>query len=1048
MKKLLTWLDDHILFAFSAFLIAFIPLMPKLPLLEALPGYIVRIRIEDFMVSLAILVWLFYLIRGKTKISEYPLFKPILTYLIFGFLTMVTAVFVIQTVPLQTLHVGKMALHYLRRMEYFSLFFILFSSIKSLKQVKVLIGVLIATIICVALYGFGQRYLYWPAFSTMNREFSKGWTLYLTEHARVLSTFGGHYDLAAFIMMALILLWSLFFAVKRWYLRLGLFAVIAVSFWTLILTASRTSFLAYLGGIVFMFFIWAYRKGIPWALIRCIGILTLSIVFMLSFGDLSERFTKLLKIDDRLGNIKSIFTSPLARRPSQNAMFLENNPDAALSEITSKSDMPPSVRNPSDVYENIPLMIPTATDSSILTRTNRTYSNTAFQYDLSTAIRLDALWPMAIAGFKRDPLLGSGYSTLNKQNVNDFTEAESTDNDYLRNLGETGLLGAVSFFGTILIAMYLVWRNLKVARDPVFFSLLAGFIGLCAGLFANAVYIDVFESSKVAFTFWGLSGIILSSVALQRKSYTGTISKPSIPHLSEFTKTALIRITKFLKSDLFILLIILAVAFAVRLYKIKGPVADWHSWRQADTASVTRSFVKNGIELLYPTYHDLSSVASGKDNPNGYRMVEFPLYNFFSTITDKIVVGYTIEISGRLTSIFSSLLSIIFLFLIARRFLGRREAVITAILFAVIPYSIYYSRVILPEPLLVALTSGAIYLFDTFALKFSDYKKGKKEKWIIVKLTLIGVLALSFAAGAALIKPISLFLYPVIIYLFIKRLGLSLWSLASIGFALAITVLPFLFWRKWVANFPEGVPAYTWLLNGDGIRFKGAWFYWIFADRIGRLILGYWGVVFVSLGLLFKKAKEGWVFHLWGLGALLYLTVIATGNVRHDYYQIFIIPILCIFASKGIIFLMDQAGKVLNRIFVYPFILICFIFMLMFGWYFVKDYYNINHPEIVEAGSAVEKDTPDKSLVIAPYNGDTAFLYQTHRSGWPILTEPVENLIQKGADYYVSVNYDDLTQQLMREALNKKSIKGYKIIEETPKYVLIQLVPDKLLPPR
>ena len=63
---------------------------------------------------------------------------------------------------------------------------------------------------CVAVYGFGQKYLYWPAFSTMNREFSKGWVLYLTEHARVLSTFGGHYDLAAFIMMVLILLWSLF----------------------------------------------------------------------------------------------------------------------------------------------------------------------------------------------------------------------------------------------------------------------------------------------------------------------------------------------------------------------------------------------------------------------------------------------------------------------------------------------------------------------------------------------------------------------------------------------------------------------------------------------------------------------------------------------------------------------------------------------------------------------------------------------------------------------------------------------------------------------
>ncbi|OGG16280.1 hypothetical protein A3D77_02365 [Candidatus Gottesmanbacteria bacterium RIFCSPHIGHO2_02_FULL_39_11] len=1047
MIKLLKWLDSHLLFAFSAFLIAFIPLMPKLPLLDALPGYIVRVRIEDFIVSFAILLWLFYLIRGKTKLSDYPLFKPILIYLTFGFLTMITAVFVIQTVPLQTLHIGKMVLHYLRRIEYFSLFFILFSSIRNLKQVKILIGILLATVVCVAVYGFGQKYLYWPAFSTMNREFSKGWVLYLTEHARVLSTFGGHYDLAAFIMMVLILLWSLFFAVKRWYLRAGVFVIIGAAFWTLILTASRISFLAYLGGLTFMFFIWAYRKGIAWSVARWIGVITLSIVLMLSFGDLSERFTKLLKLDERLGNIKSLFMSPLAQRPTQNALFLENNSDI-ISQITSKSDMPPSLRRPSDVYEDVPLLIPTATDSSVLTPTNRTYSNTAFRYDLSTAIRLDALWPMAIAGFKRDPLLGSGYATLNKQNVTDFTDAESTDNDYLRTLGETGILGFVAFYGTVIVAMYLVWRNLKVAQDPIFFSLFAGFIGLSMGLFANAVYIDVFVSSKVAFTFWAISGIILSALMILKKDHKGPVDKPSIPDLSEFFIGTRVRILHFIKGDLFILLVILGLAFFVRLYKITSPIADWHSWRQADTSSVTRSFVRNGINLLYPTYHDLSNVASGKDNPNGYRMVEFPLYNFFSTVTDKIFVGYTIEISGRLTSIFASLLSIIFLFLIARRFLGRRESVLTAIFFAVIPYNIFFSRVILPEPLLASLSVGMIYFFDTFAIHLALFSKGKREKRIILKLILTGILALLFASGAALIKPISLFLYPVVIYVFIRRLKLSFSTLLAIGIALFATLIPLLLWRKWVANFPEGVPAYTWLLNGDGIRFKGAWFYWIFADRIGRLILGYWGVVFVSLGLLFKKPKEGWVFHIWGLGALLYLVVIATGNVRHDYYQIFIVPILCIFAAKGVVFLLDHAGKIFNRVFVYPFVLICFIFMLMFGWYFIKDYYNINHPEIIEAGLAVEKYTPDKALVVAPYNGDTAFLYQTHRWGWPVLTEPIDSLVKKGADYYVSLNYDDVTQQLMREALNKESTKGYKIIQELPNYILIQLVPDKDLPQR
>lgn len=76
-----------------------------------------------------------------------------------------------------------------------------------------------------------------------------------------------------------------------------------------------------------------------------------------------------------------------------------------------------------------------------------------------------------------------------------------------------------------------------------------------------------------------------------------------------------------------VLFLILILAFGLRLYKINNPVADWHSFRQADTASVTRNFVNEGINLMMPRYDDLSNIQSGKDNPQGWRMVEFPVYN-------------------------------------------------------------------------------------------------------------------------------------------------------------------------------------------------------------------------------------------------------------------------------------------------------------------------------------------------------------------------------------------------------------------------------------
>ena len=71
----------------------------------------------------------------------------------------------------------------------------------------------------------------------------------------------------------------------------------------------------------------------------------------------------------------------------------------------------------------------------------------------------------------------------------------------------------------------------------------------------------------------------------------------------------IVRIKKFIVPEYLILSLILVIAFFLRLYKINNPLADWHSFRQADTAAVTRYYVENGIDLLNPRYHDVSARA-------------------------------------------------------------------------------------------------------------------------------------------------------------------------------------------------------------------------------------------------------------------------------------------------------------------------------------------------------------------------------------------------------------------------------------------------------
>src|SRR5438105_700424 len=112
--------------------------------------------------------------------------------------------------------------------------------------------------------------------------------------------------------------------------------------------------------------------------------------------------------------------------------------------------------------------------------------------------------------------------------------------------------------------------------------------------------------------------------------------------------------------ELLVLSLILIGAFAVRLYRFNNPVADWHSWRQADTSAVSRNFVKYGFDILHPRYDDISNVQTGVDNPHGYRFVEFPLYNVFQAGGFLLFDHFTLEEWGRLITIIMSLIAVVF----------------------------------------------------------------------------------------------------------------------------------------------------------------------------------------------------------------------------------------------------------------------------------------------------------------------------------------------------------------------------------------------------
>lgn len=470
------------------------------------------------------------------------------------------------------------------------------------------------------------------------------------------------------------------------------------------------------------------------------------------------------------------------------------------------------------------------------------------------------------------------------------------------------------------------------------------------------------------------------------------------------------------------ILAILVLAVVVRLFKINTPLADWHSWRQSDTASVTREFVKHGVNLLHPQYHDLSSIPSGLDNPEGYRMVEFPIVNALTAVLYQLSGSSTeIHIFSRYVSIVFSLGSVLLIYLISQQFYSQKTALLSAAIFAFLPYNVYYSRSILPEVAAVTMSLCTIYATIRFLRRSS-----------LVYALCIGL----SAALALLIKPTAIFLLLPLPFLIIETKGFNQLKRPIWWIIAFLSITPLLVWRTWITQFPAGIPASSWLLNGDSIRFKGSFFHWIFAERIARLILGFWGLILFGMGIINRQGNlnkhqakhHTWFFHLLLLSCFLYLIVFATGNVRHDYYQILIIPALSFFVARGIVFLLDAPKKYnYNLVTCYLLLLTCVSFMVAFSWFEVRGFYNINNPAIVEAGKALDLLVPPDALVIAPYQGDTAFLYQTNRRGWPIGGN-LEDKIDQGAQYYVSVNYDDETNNLISRCKTVSSTTSYALI--------------------
>jgi len=495
LLKLLKWIDNNLLLGLVYGYVFLIPLYPKLPLKHIEFTYI-YIRFDDLYTAAITFVFLIQLIRKKIKL-KLNFAKEIGIFWLAVFVSFAFGAFIQKTI----VHPNIGFLNAARRVEYMIVFFITLSVVKSKETFFRLLYAIATVFLIVIFYGIGQKTFGFPAVQTMNPEFARGHILHLTAEARVSSTFAGHYDLAAYIVFLLPLIFSLAFTVQPFIYFFIAFMGIVV----LVLTASRTSFIAYISSTIPYLI---YLKKILLAL----GVLAISIFLMFFTKDLAKRFGRTVQIKQLFINKKTgqviVPEKSTVKQVPIGTSYIKIDSRKIAQEINKETN---PARQRQLVRARIidELRSEASKSGRVLTKKeeDRAVNKVIGDFvpidtvvsDISSSTRFQVEWPRAIAAFRKNVLLGAGPSSI----------TESTDGDYFRWLGETGLFGALSFLYLIYRIIFFIFKQSQKKKHSKIRILLLGLIFGTLGLLVNAMYIDVFEASKVAYTFWMVVGIFI-----------------------------------------------------------------------------------------------------------------------------------------------------------------------------------------------------------------------------------------------------------------------------------------------------------------------------------------------------------------------------------------------------------------------------------------------------------------------------------------------------------------------------------------------------------
>lgn len=420
------------------------------------------------------------------------------------------------------------------------------------------------------------------------------------------------------------------------------------------------------------------------------------------------------------------------------------------------------------------------------------------------------------------------------------------------------------------------------------------------------------------------------------------------------------------KSSAWLLAGIFLLALWLRLFQVTAPLADEHAWKQTEEASIAYHLYRFG-----PSQMGVFFIQPEQESPQKV-FYEVPLYAGSAAAMYHLFGPR--EISGRLISIFFSLLSMVWFFLLLRRYLAERAALAGLFFFAFSPLHWFFSRSFQSDMPMLACTLGTLYFYDG---------------WLRMRRKRDLVLAFVLSTAGVTFKSFGIF-----IFLPLGLLAFSKWRwrmmfkshLVIMG---CVAVLPTIAWYLWTGMQtdlvqPTGNAGYwgTWAFLADP-----EFYYQIFFNRMTERVILYVGFGLFLFAFLSRAVFRFPIFLFWLLQPLAQYLVFRQASYVHEYYQLTLLAPTAAVAAVGFESLRNffEKRSVLKKI--WP-ILVLILFSLSFYLSVRKTarFYRSNPAPILAAERMAQFSDPDEKILsfsaFRPIDGPEILFYYARRRGW------------------------------------------------------------------